>query len=144
MEYKDPEFDTTAELLPLQLGDLQRILESAAAHIHKLLGISLVPYEHSKVRWHLGWLGYKNKIPGFNVRPQFHELSCHCNIMRQLVSAGTLGFPVDFRCDRPLTRFSSHLDSLSFQQRYLNLRRARNQVNKYGTMKVANSDTITA
>eukprot|EP00438_Fugacium_kawagutii_P022750 Skav214764 [mRNA] locus=scaffold1230:158615:162745:+ [translate_table: standard] len=77
LEYIDPTRDETASLLPLQVWDVVRIMESAASHIRRFMGIHLVPTHLAKSRWRLGFVGYKQGLAGFLVRPIFHRLEDH-------------------------------------------------------------------
>eukprot|EP00438_Fugacium_kawagutii_P006845 Skav227868 [mRNA] locus=scaffold383:339556:344490:+ [translate_table: standard] len=131
-DFVDPAYNDTAELLPIKVWDVVRLLETAAAHIHQLMGIQLVPFEDAKIRWHLGYLGYGNKVAGFTRRPLLLHLDQHCDMMRELVSKDGLGLPRPFSAGVSFQRRLLPLDEIPFKEKCSNLRRVRYRVKTHG------------
>eukprot|EP00438_Fugacium_kawagutii_P017647 Skav235521 [mRNA] locus=scaffold625:1005043:1008354:+ [translate_table: standard] len=138
-KYLDPLYDDSAILLPLKVWDVVRLLDNAAAHIHRLMNIELVPYAHAKVRWHLGFMGYKNKVSGFNLRPCLPFLDTHLKVLRDLVTHDGLGIPVPFSVEPNILRTSCPLDMNSFEDRYKAMRRETRLVKTAGFYEPLNS-----
>eukprot|EP00438_Fugacium_kawagutii_P026492 Skav202803 [mRNA] locus=scaffold326:882725:884593:- [translate_table: standard] len=134
LHYKDPAKEPEAALLPLQVWDVVRILETAASHIRRFMGVNLVPYQFAKTRWHLGFAGYKNKLAGFSVRPVFHCVDLHLEMLQSLVTTGGLGIPRGFTTDMLFTRVDNVLDELGFDVRRKKLKCLQQYVSKYGVL----------
>eukprot|EP00438_Fugacium_kawagutii_P008980 Skav223559 [mRNA] locus=scaffold2197:50380:50733:- [translate_table: standard] len=115
-----------------------RILDNAASHVKRLMDIELVPFETSKVRWHLGFMGYRNRIAGFNLRPVFPCLDLHLQTLRTLVSNDGLGLPVPFSQQPLFTRHVTPLDDLTYDDRCKNLRRTTRRVKTGDFLKPGN------
>eukprot|EP00438_Fugacium_kawagutii_P031581 Skav225868 [mRNA] locus=scaffold810:341328:346295:+ [translate_table: standard] len=138
LDFKDPVYDDSALLLPLKVWDVVRLLETAASHIHKLMGLQLVPFHLTKTRWHLGFVGYHNKVAGFLLRPVLHKLDKHCESLRQLVTANGLSVPQPLDGECLFTRHLLDLDHIPYLQRCTNLRKVRAKVKKSGFLDAAN------
>eukprot|EP00438_Fugacium_kawagutii_P007625 Skav221466 [mRNA] locus=scaffold1700:387695:388876:+ [translate_table: standard] len=134
LEFADPKFDDNAMLLPLQVWDVVRMVESAASHIRRFMGVHLVPTSFAKTRWHLGFAGYKNKLAGFSLRPIFPCLNEHLARLRERVTGGGLGIPTGFSSEVIFHRTDNELDKLPYDTRRKQLKCLQQHVAKHGVL----------
>ena len=125
--YRDPLLYPDADLLPLAVWDVVRLVEHAVTFASKYIGIEIFPSDLKTRKVFLKTFGYTTLLQGYAARPLLPSSDTHYAVMTELVGTQSLGVPKPFAIEACCTRRVHELDYTSHEERLKNFRKLENE-----------------